>query len=296
MKPLFKWTGSKRKMMDKYLEEGPMFWPDGEVTKFVDAFYGAGSITCAAKKQFPNAEFFINDKNDELMTMYFNIRDNVDDLLEITFKLQEEYLSTDDIKTRKDIYNREKMAYIENVDGDVLASARLLFMMPINFNGWWLTYSYSKGRYSTAPGTCEQKTTFIDVQNLQETSQFFRDQAVLTCDDYSVTRGEMGKGTYFYFDPPYRESSGYQQAPSEWDATSFTDKLQIKLCLYAKECHDKGSYVGYSNKDCGDGFYEKHLDFLELKHYNNSFTAQRTNKNEVVEIFGRNFEEFSFFT
>lgn len=296
MKPLFKWTGSKRKMMDKYLEEGPMFWPDGEVTKFVDAFYGAGSITCAAKKQFPNAEFFINDKNDELMTMYFNIRDNVDDLLEITFKLQEEYLSTDDIKTRKDIYNREKMAYIENVDGDVLASARLLFMMPINFNGWWLTYSYSKGRYSTAPGTCEQKTTFIDVQNLQETSQFFRDQAVLTCDDYSVTRGEMGKGTYFYFDPPYRESSGYQQAPSEWDATSFTDELQIKLCLYVRECHDKGSYVGYSNKDCGDGFYEKHLNFLELKHYNNSFTAQRTNKNEVVEIFGRNFEEFSFFT
>ena len=296
MKPLFKWTGSKRKMMDKYLEEGPMFWPDGEVTKFVDAFYGAGSITCAAKKQFPNAEFFINDKNDELMTMYFNIRDNVDDLLDITFKLQEEYLSTDDIKTRKDIYNREKMAYIENVDGDVLASARLLFMMPINFNGWWLTYSYSKGRYSTAPGTCEQRTTFIDVQNIQETSQFFRDQAVLTCDDYSVTRGEMGKGTYFYFDPPYRESSGYQQSPSEWDSTSFTDELQIKLCLYAKECHDKGSYVGYSNKDCGDGFYEKHLGFLELKHYNNSFTAQRTNKNEVVEIFGRNFEEFSFFT
>ena len=66
MKPLFKWTGSKRKMMDKF---GPSFWPAEEVTTFVDGFYGAGSVTCAAKERFPNARFIINDVKMALTTL-----------------------------------------------------------------------------------------------------------------------------------------------------------------------------------------------------------------------------------
>ena len=73
MKPLFKWAGAKNKMKDKYR---PYFWPNKKIDLFVDAFYGAGTVTHWAADHYPNAKFIINDRNKELITFYRNLRDN----------------------------------------------------------------------------------------------------------------------------------------------------------------------------------------------------------------------------
>ena len=77
-KPLFKWTGGKTKMRQLY---EPYFWPERTFTRFIDAFYGGGSMSHWVLERYPDTEFVINDQNRELVQMYEVIRDHPDDFL-----------------------------------------------------------------------------------------------------------------------------------------------------------------------------------------------------------------------
>jgi len=283
MKPLFKWTGSKRKMMSKF---GASFWPNEEVTRFVDGFYGAGSVTCAAKEKYPNAEFVINDSNTELVSLYQNLAWNEKELTERVFSYQNDYLSIIDKDERKKFYNKIKLAYIEHKRESVESSSQLLFMLKTNFNGWWKVYNYSNGRYATPPGTMAEKKNIFDPVNLKETAEFFREQCIIKRGSYNELGTFAGKGTYFYFDPPYRDSGGYE-------GDGFTESDQLELLGFMDECDAKGSLVSYSNKDIGDGFFSDNLpdSVWNLTNIENSFTAQRKGKRKVSEIFISNFFE-----
>ena len=287
MKPLFKWTGSKRKMMDKF---GPSFWPAEEVTTFVDGFYGAGSVTCAAKERFPNARFIINDVNNELVSLYKNLASHEAEMIERSFELESKYLEIHhDLKEeRKAFYNKVKLSYIaaNQPFGETPAeSSKLLFMLKINFNGWWKTYNYSNGRYATPPGTVREKKSFLDIENLKETASFFRERCSINDWDFRYLDRYAGKGTYFYFDPPYRDSDGYE------GVDVFSEQDQIDLLHLCDELDTKGSLVSYSNKDIGDGFFQRHIPHFEIIELENNFTAQRKGKRKVTEVFIRNFFE-----
>ena len=67
--PLFKWTGGKRRLFQKYTDLG--FFPDAsEFDCFVDLFFGAGAVTCWVADQYPDKPIIINDLNSELMLLY----------------------------------------------------------------------------------------------------------------------------------------------------------------------------------------------------------------------------------
>ena len=156
-KPLFKWTGGKTKMRSMYDRD---FWPERPFTRFIDAFYGGGSMSHWVLERYPDTEFVINDQNRELVQMYTTIRDHTDDFLEECKRLESQYLLLPQVEgdrkasERHRYYTKIKYSYIEDWQemGPVRESAHLYFMMKTSFNGWWKVYNYSRGRYSTAPG------------------------------------------------------------------------------------------------------------------------------------------------
>ena len=291
LKPLFKWTGGKNRMFKKY---GANFWPDREVNLFVDSFYGGGAVTHWAAEKYPNAEFIINDANTELVNLYKQLRDNTEACCDAVQKMEEAYLKVpaDDKLSRKKFYNKYKMLYIDWVhesprDHTVDEFATLYFLMKTSFNGWWKVYNYSKGRYSTPPGTVHHTKPFIDYDLLKDTAHFFRERVrdIFNKDFQTVLPKTDLETTYFYFDPPYRDSS------TIYTDDGFDDNDQIRLCEFMQYLSTHNAMVSMSNKEIGDGFWRHHLGNMETLVYDVKYTAGRgTTVNNVCEVLIRNFE------
>ena len=286
LKPLFKWTGGKNRMKNKY---GYNFWPETDFKIFVDAFYGGGAVTHWVADKYPNVEFVINDQNTELVNLYKNLRDEPDWFCGSVAELEVNYLKIDaeDKVARKAEYNRVKMEYIgAKKMHPTTEAAMLYFLMKTSFNGWWKVYNYSNGRYSTPPGTVHHTKPFIDYELLMETSKFFCDR-VLQINNFDFQRHAefADSDTYYYFDPPYRDST------TVYTDDGFDDSAQIRLCEFMQYCDMHGAAVSMSNKDVGDGFWEHQLGNMEILEYDVKYTAGRgTTVNEVKEVLIRNFK------
>ena len=148
-KPLFKWTGGKGRLFDKYEKLGFFPHPD-EFDTFVDLFFGAGAVTCWVHDLYPDKPIIINDLNSELVFMYRQIRDNWSQFLEEYTRTFNRFLDTP-IDKRKALYNAYKKDYCWQYDclTDVELAATLLVLLKTNFNGIWQSYIMYGRRYST---------------------------------------------------------------------------------------------------------------------------------------------------
>lgn len=285
LKPLFKWTGGKNRMRDKY--DG-LFLPTRKFSRFIDCFYGAGAVSHWVLDEFPDTEFIINDFNTEMIELYRVLAKQPDDFIDKTVKLEEKFLTIDGTQPRKDFYNELKMAHINDYEqqGELITAVNLHFMMKINFNGWWKIYNYSNGRYATPPGVVDKKKAFIDIENLRNTSEFLREQCIILNGDFEVVRPYVNKDSFVYFDPPYRDST------TEYTDDGFDESDQIRLCNFFKECvNEHGAICSLSNKEIGDGFFEEHLDQYNLHKMGVKYTAGRgTTTNDVQEILVTSYE------
>ena len=151
--PMFKWTGSKQRMLEQY---APHFFPEGEFTRFVDLFAGGLTNSLWVYEKFPQKEFVVNDWNGELTLLYATLADSSDEVINQWFKCVEKWLSLSEVDDRKKYYYELREVYCLENEGksDVYLSALLLFMLQVNFNGMWKAYKKCNERYSTPPGTC----------------------------------------------------------------------------------------------------------------------------------------------
>jgi DNA adenine methylase len=289
LEPLFKWTGGKRKMKEKY---GDLFWPSKKFTTFIDAFYGGGAISHWVTDRYPDAKFVINDQNSELIQLYSTIRDDVDEFLRLCQSFEEEYLNINDKDTaerkikRHAFYTSLKMRYINDWENmtPTEVSSHLYFMMKTSFNGWWKVYSYSRGRYATPPGVQAESRPFINTSLIRSHSQFFNDKCTILNGDFEGVKDYITSDCYVYFDPPYRDSS------TIYTSEGFGDVEQIRLCEFFKYADSLGASVSLSNKEIGDGFFEEHLKGFEIHLFDVKYTAGRGKSlNNVKENFVRNF-------
>ena len=295
-KPLFKWTGGKNKMKSLYAGD---FWPERPFTRFIDCFYGGGSISHWVLERYPDTEFVINDQNSELIQMYEVIRDHYQEFIEevlrleaghlailIPFDRSQKYNTTEQYKQRHAYYTAHKLKYINDYQamGRIVESAHLYYLMKTSFNGWWKIYNYSNGRYATPAGLLSEKTNFIDPQLVKQHSDFFKHRCTILNGDFEIVKPYVTPQTYVYFDPPYRDST------TVYTDVGFNDREQIRLCDFFKWIDSIGGMVSLSNKEIGDGFFQQHLAGHDIKIYNVLYTAGRgTTTNHVQECFVRNF-------
>ena len=278
-------------MREKY---GLEIWPDRDFNLFVDAFYGAGSVSHWVADKHPNVEFIINDANSELITLYRNLRDNTDWFCERVAELEHDYLKIPyyDKVARMEYYNKYRMIYATDYKNlkSTDESAMLYFMMKINFNGWWLTYKFAKGRYATCCGGVNQRSKFVDFKLLRDTAKFFNERVrEIRTGDFATVREDAHPDAYLYFDPPYRDSWGYADASDK--GQHFDDKDHARLCELMRHCDDIKAMTAMSNKEIGDGFWEEHLPGIEMIKYDATMTAGRgTSFVDVTEILLRNFK------
>jgi DNA adenine methylase len=282
IKPPFKWTGGKNRMREQYSN---IFTPPGDVDVFVDMFCGATSISLWVAQNYPNVKIVMNDSNSELMDMYGTIKNDWTNMEPHYRSLVNTWVGLS-VEDRKKYYYdlREKYCHQYTNFPDFENSAMLYFMLKVNFNGMWKAYHKCNGRYSTPPGTCTQKAPFFSKTEDDKFKQFI-DTVTLHTGDFSNLSNYSGKGTYYYADPPYRDSIVQYQG-------GFDDKEQTRLADYLKARGQDGSWFSESNKDIGDGFWEKNFpqNKYNIHQVNAKYTAGRgTSVIDVKEVLITNF-------
>lgn len=275
LKPLFKWTGSKQRMKEQY---APHFFPE-TVETYVDLFAGGLTNVLWVADRYPEANIILNDANAELIQLYRDLASNVDGVVEAWQECVDKWLDNEDKSFRKKLYYSFRETYClhwEDKPSPVL-SGMLLFMLSVNFNGIWKAYLKCNQRYSTPPGVCTQKEKFFDRDNIFAVASVLKKSTILSGSFEDVV---LPDGAFVYADPPYRDCVVEYQG-------GFTEELQVKLA--EKLMNHKGPFA-YSNKDIGDGFYDRHFPEANIIPCNATYTAGRgIHTHKVSEVLVTNF-------
>ena len=130
MTPLFMWAGGKTKLIDNHY--GP-FLPE-TFDKYHEPFFGGGAMFIWAYNKNPNAKFYINDINHDIVKLYETIRDDVLRFADIVDQYEKEYLSLAPPKKRDKSSGKTK--WVDNPAGMKDADLEKKYKLPKNKYDW----------------------------------------------------------------------------------------------------------------------------------------------------------------
>lgn len=260
------WAGGKNKMLKHYERYLPtsLF----NVESYCEPFFGGGAMFIYMMKNCNLTYARINDINSDIISIYKSIRDNYDEFTNRVDELEEQYLplSKDD---RKKLYFdiRHKHAYDFESWSKPVESATLYFLMKTGFNGIFQINKNTNGRYGTPAGLLNQTDKVYD----REVVKWWHDALQITdimSVDWKEAVQDCPEKTFFFFDPPYRESfADYGKG--------FTDEQLIELIEFC----DQQSHVMLANRDDSNWFAEQNHS-LQQDHFDVFYTAGRRKKTE----------------
>lgn len=299
MKPLFMWAGGKNKMLEKY---GP-YLPN-KFDKYIEPFFGGGAMFIWAYNKCPDAEFVINDLNENIIGIYSAVKNDCEKFLNKVDELQSEYIplaGPDKIKTNKELQKKHKMKEKGRFDWSSVykeepsrrhfyfslrdeyafeyskwnkteEAAVLYFLMKTGFNGVWQINGNTNGRFGTPCGLLNQKEVVYDKENVLDWNKALQNVTVCT-GDYFNTLQYVTNNSYVFLDPPYRGCFADYGTKSD-------DQFQQEVVNFLNECKKKGAYGLLSNRHIGDNFFVDRVLNNKIEYFDVTYTVGRRKKTE----------------
>jgi hypothetical protein len=246
IKPFLKWAGGKGQL----LREIEKYYPfeNGDITKYAEPFVGGGAVLFDILSKYNLESVYISDTNAELINTYRTIRNDIDRLIDITYKMQNIFVPMD-VEQRKAYYLEKRGRFNDlkaNADerNNIEKAALMIFLNKTCFNG--LFRVNKKGMFNVPMGA--YKTPVIcDEKNLRAVSEKLK-KVTIVCGDYRESADFIDEKTFVYFDPPYRPITDTASFTA-YTENLFNDKEQIELARFVDDMHKKGAKVVVSNSD-----------------------------------------------
>ncbi len=282
VKPLLKWAGGKRRLLQTLFEVFPANF-DLTRNRYFEPFVGGGAvlfglanhlsaeeISSLSKKQ---KSIIVSDTNEELINFYNVVRDSPH---ELSNKIKELAKKTD----RDDFYRvRASLPKTE-----VGRAARLLYLNRLCFNGLYRVNS--KGEFNVPFGSYKNPKIF-DKDQILACSQWLKKSELSTASFKSVVT-KTKKGDLVYFDPPYIPLS-VTSSFSSYAKEGFGERDQRDLAKVIKTLTKKGVLVVLSNSDTKlsrEIFGGLNLYSIAVRR---SISADGAKRKEVRELIGTNY-------
>ena len=245
-RPPFKWAGSKNRMFNRYLSRG--FFPKKEPKVFVDMFAGTGTVGWWIAKNYQNTTIVLNETCDELINMYRMMqKQNFSAFMFEYGKHVKAYANYSNVEDRKKHYYALRDRYALNFQtmNNVEQAAALFYMLQTGFNGIWQTSDNFNNRYASPAGLMTWKPNgdlfnAVRIKNFAE----FIDRCVLLSGDFERTGAFTGSDTWFYADPPYRQSHAKYKSSG-----NFTNDDQDRLIDFLLAAHANNDLCSLSNRE-----------------------------------------------
>lgn len=232
--PFTKWTGGKRQLLKDLTRYLPK-----EFNRYFEPFIGGGALFFHLTPSVAT----INDMNEDLILSYRQIRDDVDNLIE----LLEKHSKNNSKEYFLDIRKVDRDGRIKEMS-DTEKAARLLYMLRVDFNGLYRVNK--KGQFNVPYG--RYKNPKIVNETLLRNISFYlnSNEIDILNTDFEEAILEASFNDFVYFDPPYAPISA-TSAFTAYTHDGFNESDQIRLRDTFKKLSDKGVKVMLSNSDVG---------------------------------------------
>jgi DNA adenine methylase len=244
-RPFVKWAGGKSQLLNNIRSK----YPTGlgsRINKYAEPFVGGGAVLFDVLNRYSLDAVYISDINQELIHTYTMIRDNLDELIEILWCFQKEYLLANN-ETRKEIYysKRDRFNTLKFSQNNTLELVSLfIFLNKTCFNGLYRVNA--SGVYNVPQGSYKNPC-ICDKDNLRAASCKLRN-VLIVHGDYRSAQDFIDGRTFAYFDPPYRPLSSTSSFTS-YAQEGFDDTAQAELANFIDEMSQRGAFVAASNSD-----------------------------------------------
>jgi DNA adenine methylase len=184
--PVMKWVGGKRQLLPEIRKHRPK-----EFATYYEPFLGGGAVLFDIQPK----KAVVNDVNEELISLYEVIRDNVEELIEDLQK----HVNEEDYFYNIRGLDRDSEAY--NSLSKVQKASRIHFLNKTCYNG--LFRVNLSGQFNSPFGKYKNPNITNEV-TLRAVSKYLN-QAKITfkCGDFEEAIKNIRKGSFVYLDPPY---------------------------------------------------------------------------------------------
>lgn len=231
LKPILKWVGGKRQLLDDILPLIP------QCSTYVEPFVGGGAVLLSLQPK----KAVINDYNAELINVYVCVRDHLEELLEM-------------LERHKELNSADHFYKVRALDREpgfedlppVERAARIIYLNKTCYNGLYRVNS--AGQFNSPYGKYKNPA-IVNEPVVRAMSTYLNGGVKILCGDYGQALKGLRKGAFVYLDPPYMPISssssftGYTEGGFGYDE-------QVRLKEECDKLASKGVHFIQSNSDC----------------------------------------------
>ncbi len=282
-KPFVKWAGGKTQLLWDIDNKIP-----SNTHTYIEPFVGGGALLFYLLNHYPNLKkVVINDINTDLIDTYKVIKNNVEELISLLQKWQDEYYNLlEKTENKKEYYYQKRMLFNERISNQITQSALFIFLNKTCFNG---LYRVNRKNEFNVPIGSYKKPLICDTENLIAVSLALQKVEILN-DDFEQTLPYAEKETLFYFDPPYKplsETSSFNAYAKD----EFNDDEQIRLANFCKKIDSLGYNWILSNSDVkgknpNDNFFDDLFKDFQISRVlaKRSINANPNKRGQLTEL------------
>lgn len=186
--PVVKWVGGKRQLLPAL---APLLPEDIATSTYCEPFLGGGAVLFFVQPE----RAVVNDLNEDLMTVYRVIRDELDALLQDLKK----HKNTPEYFYKIRDLDRDKKRY--RALSPVKKASRLLYLNKTCYNG--LFRVNASGAFNTPFGRYKNPN-IVNEPVLRAVHEYFqRANLTFLSQGYATVLSDLPEGAFVYLDPPY---------------------------------------------------------------------------------------------
>lgn len=273
LSPFVKWVGGKREVINKHLHK---YFPS-TFNNYLEPFVGGGAVLFYLQP----SKAIINDKNNELITTYQQIKNDVNLLMNNLNEFHNKHSKDFFYKTRK-----------EKPTNNLDIAARFIYLNKTCFNG---IYRVNSNNEFNVPFNNKEKDKLIlyDKDNLINISKYFNKNKIKI---YSKDFKEIFKlakpNDFIFCDPPYDYHENIKDGFDSYTKDGFGKQGQIDLANCLKKAHKnnvKWMLTNHNTKLINELY--KDFTIIPIKTNRNINSIGTKRKNEGDEVVIINYEQ-----
>jgi DNA adenine methylase len=268
MKPIIKWVGGKTQLLSQIKERLPK-----EFNTYYEPFLGGAAVLL----ELNPTNSVVSDINPELINMYLQVRDHVDEVIDELTKLDNKHEVSDDPKA---YYLKVRKEFNTNLGiNDSDQAARFIYLNKHCFNG---LYRVNKKGEFNVPFNGKLSGWSVDPDHLREASTKLW-SVDIRCGSFEDTVKDAGPDDLVFFDSPY--------APL--NPTSFVDYTKegfdyedhVTLAAMFKLLTNKGCKCILTNHDTPlirELYKDYTIEVVDVRRSINRNGSDRTGKEVII--------------
>ena len=269
LKPIIKWAGGKRRLLNEINNNLPSQNILDNIETYIEPFLGGGSMLLNIVPKLPNVKkVYVNDINERLINLYKNVKYNIDELINILDEINDKFNSISDDRLIEEYYYKIRKEFNEKSNYNTIKnSAQFIFINKYCFNG--IYRENSKGEFNM-PFNKKPKNKIYNKENIYDLHDFLIKYDVVFYnkpyneflesifnilykekDDKRTIKNRIKsfERSFIYFDPPYRPLNIKESVRYSGVVDIFSDEFQIGIEKYYSLFSDYDAYCMLSNSD-----------------------------------------------